>query len=116
MLGPDGSPRLRGVLGRVGQAVKVKGMFLHPAQIAAVMSGVDGVADYRFVIGRSEHVDSLQQVAELRGGIADMFRGMTLFAAGTTAADRQLGRDGVRAAFGVTMEPEPMLIGVAWPR
>jgi UDP-N-acetylmuramate dehydrogenase len=24
-------------------------------------------------------------------------------------------RDGVRAAFGVTMEPEPMLIGVAWP-
>jgi UDP-N-acetylmuramate dehydrogenase len=25
-------------------------------------------------------------------------------------------RDGVRAAFGVTMEPEPMLIGVAWPR
>lgn len=60
MLGPDGSPRLRGVLGRVGQAVKVKGMFLHPAQIAAVMSGVDGVADYRFVIGRSEHVDSLR--------------------------------------------------------
>lgn len=24
------------------------------------MSGVDGVADYRFVIGRSEHVDSLR--------------------------------------------------------
>ncbi len=47
---------------------------------------------------KAEHVDSLQQVAELRGGIADMFRGMTLFAAGTTAPDRQLGRDGVRAA------------------
>jgi UDP-N-acetylmuramate dehydrogenase len=24
-------------------------------------------------------------------------------------------RDGVRAAFGVTLEPEPMLIAVAWP-
>jgi methyl-accepting chemotaxis protein len=47
---------------------------------------------------KAEHVDSLQQVAELRGGIADMFRGMTLFAAGVTPADKKLGRDGVRAA------------------
>jgi phenylacetate-CoA ligase len=60
MLGPDGSLRLRGVLGRSGAAVKVKGMFLHPRQVAAVMGGVDGVAAYRFVIGRAEHVDSLR--------------------------------------------------------
>jgi phenylacetate-CoA ligase len=60
MLGPDGSLRLRGVLGRSGAAVKVKGMFLHPRQVAAVMGAVDGVTDYRFVIGRAEHVDSLR--------------------------------------------------------
>src|SRR5690606_31806048 len=60
MLGPDGSLRLRGVLGRVGQAVKVRGMFLHPRQVAAVMEGVPGVADYRFVIDRVDHVDQLR--------------------------------------------------------
>ena len=58
--GPDGSLRLRGVLGRTGAAVKVKGMFLHPAQVAAVMSGVSGVTDYRFVVGRADHIDSLR--------------------------------------------------------
>ncbi|WP_202619133.1 phenylacetate--CoA ligase family protein [Ornithinimicrobium cavernae] len=60
MLGPDGSLRLRGVLGRTGAAVKVKGMFLHPAQIATVMGAVTGVADYRFVVGRADHVDTLR--------------------------------------------------------
>lgn len=60
MLGPDGSLRLRGVLGRSGAAVKVKGMFLHPRQVAGVMAAVEGVADYRFVIGRADHVDSLR--------------------------------------------------------
>ena len=58
-LGPDGSLRLAGVLGRVGQAVKVKGMFLHPRQVTAVMAGAPGVADYRFVIDREDHVDRL---------------------------------------------------------
>ncbi|GGK71365.1 coenzyme F390 synthetase [Ornithinimicrobium pekingense] len=60
MLGADGSLRLRGVLGRVGQAVKVRGMFLHPRQVTAVMEGVPGVADYRFVIDRVDHVDQLR--------------------------------------------------------
>lgn len=59
-VGPDGSLRLRGVLGRTGAAVKVKGMFLHPAQVAPVLAGVPGVVDYRFVIGRESHVDTLR--------------------------------------------------------
>lgn len=59
-VGPDGSLRLRGVLGRTGVAVKVKGMFLHPAQVATVMDGISGVADYRFVVGRVDHVDTLR--------------------------------------------------------
>lgn len=59
-IGSDGSLRLRGVLGRTGAAVKVKGMFLHPAQVTSVMGGVTGVAQYCFVIGRENHVDSLR--------------------------------------------------------
>jgi len=72
MLGPDGSLRLRGVLGRTGAAVKVKGMFLHPAQIAPVMAGVPGVADYRFVVGRENHVDTLRcEVVPAEGADAE---------------------------------------------
>ena len=58
-LGPDGSPRLVGVLGRSGAAVKVRGMFLHPRQASAVLAGVPGVARWRFVIDRVEHRDDL---------------------------------------------------------
>jgi methyl-accepting chemotaxis protein len=47
---------------------------------------------------KAEHVDSLQQVAQLRGGIAEMFRGMLLFQIGTDAAGKKLGRDAVTAA------------------
>ena len=58
-LGADGSPRLVGVLGRSGAAVKVRGMFLHPRQASAVLAGVPGVARWRFVIDRVEHRDDL---------------------------------------------------------
>lgn len=49
--GPDG-PRLAGVLGRVGAAVKVRGMFVHPHQAAEVLGSLKdaGVAGGRFVV------------------------------------------------------------------
>lgn len=56
----DGRPRLVGILGRVGEAVKVRGMFLHPRQAAAVMRDVEGVADWGFVIERVNHRDELR--------------------------------------------------------
>lgn len=59
-LGPDGRPRLAGVLGRVGQAVKVRGMFLHPRQVEAAMRDLPGVSAYRFVVDRAEHRDVLR--------------------------------------------------------
>jgi len=59
VLGDEGSARLAGVLGRVGEAVKVKGMFLHPRQAASVMQGLAGVSAWRFVIDRVEHKDEL---------------------------------------------------------
>jgi methyl-accepting chemotaxis protein len=46
---------------------------------------------------KAQHVDSLQQVAELRGGIADMFRGMLVYSV-SAGADKQQGRLDVRAA------------------
>ncbi|HEY4409526.1 MAG TPA: phenylacetate--CoA ligase family protein [Acidimicrobiia bacterium] len=54
------TPRLVGWLGRSGEAVKVRGMFLHPRQVTAVMSQVPAVAAYRFLIDRVEHRDVLR--------------------------------------------------------
>ena len=58
--GPDGAPRLAGVLGRVGQAVKVRGMFLHPRQAQAAMAGVEGVTAWQLVVDRRDHLDQLR--------------------------------------------------------
>lgn len=60
ILGADGSPRLAGVLGRVGEAVKVRGVFLHPRHAAAALAHEPGVADHRFVIDRVDHRDALR--------------------------------------------------------
>jgi phenylacetate-CoA ligase len=57
---PDGWPRLVGVLGRLGQGVKVRGMFLHPAQIQRVLGSLPDVASYRMVVERREHRDELR--------------------------------------------------------
>ena len=54
------APRIAGWLGRVGEAVKVRGMFLHPRQLRAAMADVSGVAAYRFVVEREEHRDTLR--------------------------------------------------------
>jgi phenylacetate-CoA ligase len=60
ILGADGSLRLAGVLGRVGEAVKVRGVFLHPRQAAAALAGEPGVTAHRFVIDRTDHRDNLR--------------------------------------------------------
>jgi phenylacetate-CoA ligase len=54
------APRLVGWLGRTGEAVKVRGMFLHPRQVTAVMSQVPSVSAYRFLIDRVDHKDVLR--------------------------------------------------------
>jgi phenylacetate-CoA ligase len=53
-------PRLAGWLGRVGEAVKVRGMFLHPRQVRSVMSEIPDVTQYRFIVEREEHRDALR--------------------------------------------------------
>jgi phenylacetate-CoA ligase len=58
--GGEPTPRIRGWLGRVGDAVKVRGMFLHPRQVTTLMGAVAGVDSYRFVIDRVDHRDVLR--------------------------------------------------------
>lgn len=84
-LGADSSLRLAGVLGRIGDAVKVRGMFLHPRQAAQALAAEPGITAYRFVIDRVEHRDTLRCelvpapgadavcVPALEGGPADSF-------------------------------------------
>jgi phenylacetate-CoA ligase len=55
-----GTPRIAGWLGRVGEAVKVRGMFLHPRQAEAALAGIPDVARFRLVIDRVEHRDVLR--------------------------------------------------------
>ena len=69
--GPDGAPRLAGVLGRVGQAVKVRGMFLHPRQAQAAMVGVEGVTAWQLVVDRLDHLDQLRCEIVLADGVTD---------------------------------------------
>lgn len=56
----EATPRLAGWLGRVGDAVKVRGMFLHPQQVAEVLDDLDGIERYRMVVAREEHRDELR--------------------------------------------------------
>lgn len=67
-LGRAGSLRLAGVLGRVGSAVKVRGMFLHPQQAAALLDAVDGVERWQFRIERAEHRDDLTCAVVVKPG------------------------------------------------
>jgi len=54
------SARLMGWQGRIGDAVKVRGMFLHPRQVADFMSRFEEVDRWQAVITRVEHKDYLE--------------------------------------------------------
>lgn len=54
------TPRLVGWLGRVGEAVKVRGMFLHPRQATEAIGATPGVAAFQLVIERVDHRDALR--------------------------------------------------------
>jgi phenylacetate-CoA ligase len=63
------TPRISGWLGRVGDAVKVRGMFLHPRQLSAIMTSIEGVEDYRFIVDRINHRDVLRCELVTRAGV-----------------------------------------------
>lgn len=51
--------RLNGWQGRVGAATKVRGMFLHPRQLADMMARFPAVSAYQAVVTRADHKDYL---------------------------------------------------------
>ena len=55
----DGPVRIAGWQGRVGAATKVRGMFLHPTQLAVMMKRFPQVARYQAVITRTNHKDHI---------------------------------------------------------
>lgn len=90
------TPRLAGWLGRAGDAVKVRGMFLHPRQAVKVMEGADGVQTFRFVVERIEHRDLLRcevvpmpgaDVGAVVANVAERIRSGLRFRAAVDAVD-----------------------------
>lgn len=53
------TPRLMGWQGRVGDAVKIRGMFLHPRQLSQLMSRFPEVSRWQALVTRQEHKDYL---------------------------------------------------------
>lgn len=66
------TPRVRGWMGRVGDAVKVRGMFLHPRQVSQVMDRLRGVDGYRVVVEREDHRDQLRVEVVAADAAADL--------------------------------------------
>jgi phenylacetate-CoA ligase len=58
------APRLAGLVGRVGDAVKVKGMFVRGGQMEAVLKRFPETGRFRAVVTRDQHVDQLSYEVE----------------------------------------------------
>ena len=62
--------RLKGWMGRADQTTKVKGMFVHPAQVAAVIKRHPEITRARLVVGREGEADTMTLHCELAGAPA----------------------------------------------
>jgi phenylacetate-CoA ligase len=60
--------RLKGWMGRADQTTKVKGMFVHPGQIAQVVKRHPEVAKARLVVARAGETDAMTLRCEVTGG------------------------------------------------
>jgi phenylacetate-CoA ligase len=76
------SPRLVRIMGRVGDAVKVRGMFVHPRQVGDVLGRFPAVERHQIVVTRVEHRDQMtvrvqtlgDRPADLAHRLADAIR------------------------------------------
>jgi phenylacetate-CoA ligase len=59
------APKLAGLVGRVGDAVKVKGMFVRGGQVEAVLKRFPEAGRFRAVVTRDQHVDQLTYEVEV---------------------------------------------------
>jgi phenylacetate-CoA ligase len=65
------SLRLSGIVGRVGQEVKVRGMFIHPRQVEEVMAKFETISRFQAVVTRKGERDELTLNIELKGERVD---------------------------------------------
>jgi phenylacetate-CoA ligase len=67
--------RIKGWLGRADQTTKIKGMFVHPEQVAEIAKRHPGLGRLRLVVGRSGEQDTMRLKAEAanpgEAGLAD---------------------------------------------
>ncbi len=61
------SNRLTGILGRAGDAVKVRGMFVVARQAAQICAGFDRITRFQLLVTRPEYRDEVSLQIELKG-------------------------------------------------
>lgn len=67
------TPRLTRILGRADDVTKIRGMFVHPAQLDAALAGVPEVTRYQLVVRRKGFEDDLSlrvEAPDSRAGLA----------------------------------------------
>ncbi|MDQ1336032.1 MAG: hypothetical protein QG552_2982 [Thermodesulfobacteriota bacterium] len=62
------SARLSGILGRVGQAVRIRGMFLHPRQLKDVLNRFSEIESYQAEVSRVGERDRILLRIQIKGG------------------------------------------------
>lgn len=60
------TPKLGKIVGRVGEAVRVRGMFMHRHQLDQVFNFFTEIDKYQIIVDRHEHRDSMKVRAELK--------------------------------------------------
>lgn len=65
------SYRLKGIFGRIGQAIKVRGLFLHPKQLEEAASKIPQIGKVQAVVTRSGTRDELRVIVEINESYMD---------------------------------------------
>lgn len=65
------TPRLQGMLGRVGEAIKIRGTFVHPKQVGEVCAKFPVVTKYQLVLDRAGQKDVVTLQIETKEEVAD---------------------------------------------
>jgi len=67
--------RIKGWMGRADQTTKIKGMFVRPEQVAALVAKHDEISKARVIAGRDGEMDTMTVQIEADGGQVDAFAG-----------------------------------------
>ena len=62
------SPRINGWMGRADQTTKVRGMFVHPSQVAAVVARHGEICRARLEVTRADNADAMRLLCEVSPG------------------------------------------------